>query len=86
MNRIIFIGHIGSDAGGWYITPDGKIHKIPGWAPDQLREVTNLMQGLRSVSQLRSPGVAEKVAGALMDAVKTELGSHMREGDVLVLG
>ena len=46
--NIYFIGQRGSDAGGWYIGPDGKIHRIPGWNPEAMVELT-----LRSTSSAK---------------------------------
>jgi hypothetical protein len=84
--RIIFIGRIGSDAGGWYIGPDGKIHRIPGWEPDQLRDASHALAALREVSQIKASGVAERTIGGLLEMVKKDLASHIKEGDVVVLG
>ena len=58
MQRILFIGHIGSDAGGWYIGADGKIHRVPGWNPEQLKDLTHAVTALRAVSQIKATGVA----------------------------
>jgi hypothetical protein len=87
MNRLLFIGGgFGTDAGGWYIGPDGKIHRIPGWNPEQMIDVAHALQGLREISQIKAPGVAERAVASVMELVKKELGAHLKEGDVLVLG
>jgi hypothetical protein len=86
MNRIIFIGHIGSDAGGWYIGPDGKIHRVPGWGVDQLADVSRALTGLRQIAQIKNAAVAERAVSGLVDMLKKDLGSHLKEGDVLVVG
>ena len=86
MQRIIFIGKIGSDAGGWWIGPDGKIHRIPGWNPEQLTEVSHMIAALREVSQLKTAGVAERMVAQLHELVHKELGAHAKAGDVIVLG
>jgi len=85
MNRIIFIGSIGSDAGGWYVGADGKIHRIPGWNPEQLVDFSHAVTALRAVSQIKLPGT-EQVTSALHQLVTKGLGSHVKEGDVVVLG
>jgi hypothetical protein len=85
MNRILFIGTRGSDAGGRYIGPDGKIHVIPGWNPEQLKEVAHALQGLSELTQLKAPGVAERAAASVMEGLRKELDAHMQAGDVLVL-
>jgi hypothetical protein len=86
MNRIIFIGHIGSDAGGWYIGADGKIHRVPGWNPEQMNDVAHLLNGLRDIAQVKTAGVAERVVSGVLDSLKKELGANLKEGDVLVVG
>lgn len=86
MSRIMFIGPIGSDAGGWYIGPDGKIHRIPGWNPEQMVDLTHALAGLREIAQIKAPGVAERAIGSVLEVVRKEIGSNLKEGDVLVLG
>jgi len=86
MNRILFIGPVGTDAGGWFIGPDGKIHRIPGWEPEQLRDVSHTLRGLRELTQVKTAGVAERVVAAVLDTVKKQLAGQLKEGDVLVLG
>ena len=54
---IIFIGPVGSDAGGWYIRPDGKVHRVPGWNPEQMRDLQNAVSALRSLGQMKTVGV-----------------------------
>ncbi|HEY8869219.1 MAG TPA: hypothetical protein VIM30_07485 [Candidatus Limnocylindrales bacterium] len=44
--RLFFFGGFGSDAGGWYIGADGKIHKVPGWNPEQVVELARLVSVL----------------------------------------
>lgn len=83
MNRIIFIG---TDGGGWYIGKDGKIHRVPGWEPDQLKDVAHLLTALRDVTQIKTAGVAERLSAALYETVTKQLGAHIQAGDVVVLG
>jgi hypothetical protein len=83
MNRIIMIG---TDGGGWYIGKDGKIHRIPGWNPEELKDVANLLGALRNVSQIKTAGLAERLSAELHDAVAKQLGGHIQAGDVVVLG
>ena len=47
--RIIFIGG-GTDAGGWYIGPDGKIHRILGWGVDSMADLTHAVNILIAAS------------------------------------
>jgi hypothetical protein len=86
MNRIVFIGNIGTDAGGWYIDANGKIHRIPGWNPEQMTDLSHALTGLRALSQIKSAGVAERAFGAVRELVVKQVGEHIKEGDVLVLG
>jgi hypothetical protein len=83
MNRIIFIG---TDGGGWYIGKDGKIHRIPGWNPEELKDVAHLLGALRDVSQIKTAGVADRLSAALHETVTKQLGAHIQAGDVVVLG
>jgi hypothetical protein len=85
MSRIVFIGRIGSDAGGWYIGADGKIHRIPGWNPEQLEDVAHLANAVRAVAQVRTPG-AEGATAALQQALVKGLAGQVKEGDVVVFG
>jgi len=84
--RLIFIGGGGTDAGGWYIGPDGKIHRVPGWNPEQLTDISHALRGLRELAQVKTPGVAERVIGSVLETVTKEIGGHVKEGDVLVFG
>ena len=86
MNRIMFIGPVGTDAGGWFIGADGKIHRIPGWEPEQLRDVSHALRGLRELTQVKTAGVAERAVAAVLESVKKQLAGQLKEGDVLVLG
>lgn len=83
--RIIFIGG-GTDAGGWYIGSDGKIHRIPGWNPDSMVELTHAVNILREAGRLKTPGLAEAAIGSVHKFVQKELNAQLKEGGVLVLG
>jgi len=85
MKRILFVGKIGSDAGGFYIGADGKIHPIPGWGPEQFADLSHAVAALREVSQIKHTG-AEHLSVALHDLLQKELGGHVKEGDVVVIG
>jgi hypothetical protein len=83
MQRIVFVG--GSDAGGFYIGADGKIHRIPGWNPEQLRDVSNSLSALRTLSQVKNPNIAS-ISSQLFAVVQKELGGQIKEGDMVVIG
>ena len=84
--RIYFIGRFGTDAGGWYIGPDGKIHRVPGWNPEAMVELTHALNVIREAGQLKTPGLAEHAIKGVMDFAQKELGGHIKDGGVLVLG
>jgi hypothetical protein len=82
----IYFGGFGTDAGGWYIGPDGKIHRVPGWAPEQLKDLSHAINVIREAAQIKTPGVAEHAIKSVMDFAQKELGAHLKEEGVLVLG
>jgi hypothetical protein len=84
--NIYFIGRIGSDAGGWYIGPDGKIHRVPGWNPEAMRELTHAISVIREAGQLKTPGLAEATIKGVMELAQKELANHVKGGGVVVLG
>ena len=87
LQRIHFIGGgFGSDAGGWYIGPDGKVHHFGGWNPEAISELGHAVRVLREAAQLKTPGVAEAAIKSVMELVQTQLGEHVKSGDVLVVG
>jgi hypothetical protein len=81
---------IGTDAGGWEITVvNGKVvlKRIPGWNPEQLLELTAALNVIREATKLRTPGLAEEVAGSVMKFAQGQLGQHVHgEGTVIVVG
>jgi hypothetical protein len=83
--HIYFMGHVGSDAGGWWIGPDGKIHRIPGWNPEAMVELSHAINVIREAGQLKTPGLAEAAIKSVMDFAQKELGQHVKEGGVLVI-
>jgi hypothetical protein len=85
MNRIVFIGPIGSDAGGWYIGKDGKLHRFPGWNPEAVKDLGHALAALREASQILTPGVAERAYAAVHELISTEIKAHLEQGDVLVI-
>jgi hypothetical protein len=77
--HIVVFGHFGSDAGYWYIGADGKIHRVPGWNPEQLTEVSKVVSILAQAAALKTPGLAERVSGVLTDFVQKEVAGHVKE-------
>jgi hypothetical protein len=84
--NIYFIGRVGSDAGGWYIGPDGKIHRIPGWNPEAMLEMTHAINVIREAGQLKTPGLADTALKGVMEFAQKELATHVKGGGVLVIG
>jgi len=88
MQTIVIGGQ--TDAPGWIITVDsnGKIHikRTPGWNPEQFAELNAAISILKEATKLKTPGLAEKVAGTVMDLAQKQLGEHMKDGGVLVVG
>jgi hypothetical protein len=78
MNRIISVGHIGTDAGGWYIGADGKVHRIPGWNPEQLADF--LARGDRTSCGFADQGAGSRAVGGLTASTGPEGGWKSREG------
>ena len=83
--NIFFIGKIGTDAGGWYIGPDGKIHRVPGWNPEAMTDLGRALTVLREASQIKSKGVGEAAIKSVLGFAQKELGSYLKEGGVVVL-
>lgn len=85
--NIYFIGHGNfTDAGGWYIGADGKIHRIPGWNPEAMADVVRAVTIIREAGQLKTPGIAEGAIKHVMEFAQKELGAHVKGGGVLVIG
>lgn len=85
--NIYFIGRIGSDAGGWYIGSDGKVHHVPGWNPEAMSELAHAVNVIRDAAQLKTPGLADSAIKGVMSFVQKELGAHLKDaGGVLVIG
>ena len=80
----IYFGGFGTDAGGWYF--DGKkFHRVPGWNPEQLKELQHAVAALREIGQIKTAGVAEHLAAALHEVVSKEISAHVKgEGEMVV--
>ena len=77
--QIVVFGHFGTDAGYVWIGPDGKIHRVPGWNPEQLSEVSKAVSILTQAAALKTPGLAEKVGSVLTEFVQKEISGHVKE-------
>lgn len=83
--RIFFAGSPFTDAGGIYIGPDGKIHRVPGWNPEAISELGRAVSILGTAVQLKNPALAHGVTSSVLDFAQKELKTHMEGGGVLVL-
>ena len=86
---IIILGHIGSDAGYWYIGADGKIHHAPGWNPDAMAEFDAALAVMKNAAQLKQSGLAESVVKSVLPFVQNQINTYFKgagEGAVLVAG
>ncbi|MCC6537802.1 MAG: hypothetical protein IT162_09650 [Bryobacterales bacterium] len=85
--RIIFIGG-GTDAGGWYIGPDGKIHRIPGWNPEAMADLSAALTVLKVGSRIKAKGVADRAIKSVLALAQKELGEYAGKegGAIVVLG
>jgi hypothetical protein len=84
--NMYFIGPgVGTDAGGWYIGPDGKIHKVPGWEAQATLDLARAITAIGLAAQLKTPGLAETTVRGLMDFAQKELSQHVPSGGVVVV-
>lgn|GEM_PF-1942156 len=83
--NIYFIGQYGTDAGGWYIGRDGKIHRVPGWNPESMVDLASTLGIIRIASQIKD---AKFNAGMVKEALafaQNQLGDHLSEGGIVVV-
>lgn len=83
--NIYFIGRIGSDAGGWYIGADGKIHRVPGWNPEAMTELGRALTVLQEAGQFKTPGLAEATIRSVLEFAQKELNTHVKGGNAVVV-
>ena len=82
--KFIVFGQIGSDAGYWYLGPDGKWHHVGGWGVDKFVDVNRALDILSQVAKLKTPRLADTVTKELTEFVNKELAGHL--GDKLTGG
>jgi hypothetical protein len=82
--RYIVLGNIGSDAGYWVFV-DGHWEHVGGWGIDSILEVQAALAVLKESSRLRTPGLAEAVAGVVQKFVGAELSEHVGEAHTVVI-
>ena len=59
---------------------------MPGWNPEAISSITKAIDVLRSAAQIKEPAVQQAAISAVMGHVQDQLGQHMKEGGVLVVG
>jgi hypothetical protein len=84
--NFIVIGNRGGDAGYTVIGPDGKPHHVGGWGPEALAEVAASLNIIREATHLRTPELAQAAIRSVIGFAEKELGQHLKEGGVVVLG
>jgi hypothetical protein len=82
--RYIIIGQIGSDAGYW-VLENGHLVHVGGWGVESIREVQAAVAVLKDASRLRTPGLADSVAGVVEKFVSEQLAEHVGEGHTVVI-
>jgi hypothetical protein len=80
--NLFFFGHIGSDAGGWWIGPDGVIHVVPGWNPEAVQELQRAVDIVRLAGQLQTKGLGQRVIESVLPFVQEQLGAQVSGGGV----
>lgn len=80
--NLFFFGHVGSDAGGWWIGSDGVVHVVPGWNPEAVEELERAVSIVRIAGQLQTEGLGQRVVDAVMPFVQKQLGAHVGGADV----
>ena len=87
--KFIVFGQIGSDAGYWYLGPDGKWHHGGGWGVDSFIEVNRALTILGEAARFKTPGLADSVSKRLTEFVQKELGAHLgdhlKDGGVVII-
>lgn len=66
----------GGDGGGFYIGPDGKIHRIPPWTPDSmahLKAANSLLQAARLSEDISAKEISTMAQKLISKAVQTTL-------------
>ena len=84
--NVAYLGNYGSDAGGWYIGPDGKIHHFEGWGVDRLSDVRVAVAILDLAAKFKNPALAEAVTAHLGEFVQKEVGAFAGNGRAVLAG
>jgi hypothetical protein len=84
---IIVGGHVGSDAGYWYIGSDGKLHHVGGWGVESMTDVIAALNILREATQIKTPGVAEAMIKGASEFVQREVEKNVnKDASFVIIG
>lgn len=83
--NIYFLGGFGTDAPSFYIGPDGKIHRVPGWNPEAMADLAHALNVIGEAAKLKTPELGEVLVKGAMEFVQKELNTHVKGGAVLVI-
>jgi hypothetical protein len=83
----------GGDGGGFWIGPDGKIHRIPPWNPELLRQLRAAKAVLSAADGLGEKGLGRELLGigerltttAIPEVVKVAGQAGAEEGPVVFM-
>ena len=81
----VVLGHVGSDAGYWYIGADGKVHHAPGWGIDAMREVSVALSIIQQAAQLKTPGLADTVVHGLASFATKQIEENVNKSAQIVI-
>lgn len=83
--NIYFIGQFGSDAGGWYIGSDGKIHRVPGWNPEAMSDLASAVSIIRYTNLVKNAGFSSQIMKEVVGFAQKQLGEHIKDGGIVVI-
>ena len=85
MNIYYISSGVFTDAGGWYIGPDGKIHKVPGWNPEAMVDLARAVNIIGDAARLKTPGLADQTLRGVMEFAQKEFANNIKGGGILVV-
>lgn len=85
MAAIVVIGRFGTDGPSVWIDSHGVVHVQPGWNPEQMLEVSKAVTMLAQAASLKTPGLSQKVSGALVEFVQKEISGHVKDSGISII-
>ena len=85
MNIYFISSGIFTDAGGWYIGSDGKIHRVPGWNPEAMLDLARSVSIIGEAGRLKTAGLGEAAIKSVLGFAQKELETHVKGGGVVVI-